>query len=94
MGLNVIDARWIDMENGMFIDITGLVEREPVRRPGVWSCKNFHRYRTEEVWPLRETVFEGVRAMVPFEFETVLTDEYGMRALTATVEIGIGGMKA
>ncbi|KAJ4336925.1 mannosyltransferase, partial [Neurospora sp. IMI 360204] len=23
-GLNVIDARWIDMENGMYVDITGL----------------------------------------------------------------------
>lgn len=25
-GLNIIDARWIDMENGMYVDITGLSE--------------------------------------------------------------------
>ncbi|KAK0639372.1 LicD family-domain-containing protein [Cercophora newfieldiana] len=84
MGLNVIDARWIDMENGMFIDITGLMERDQRGRPGVWSCKNFHRYRTREVWPLRETEFEGVRAKVPYSFDAVLRDEYGMRAMTVT----------
>jgi len=83
-GLNVIDARWIDMENGMFIDITGLMERDPARRPGVWSCKNFHRYRTWEMWPLREAEFEGVRANVPYDFDTVLRDEYGRKALITT----------
>ncbi|KAK5658583.1 hypothetical protein OQA88_1976 [Cercophora sp. LCS_1] len=85
MGLNVIDARWIDVENGMFIDITGLMERDPRREPGTWSCKNYHRYRTRDVWPLRETEFEGVRALVPYDFNRVLTGEYGVRALV-TVE--------
>ncbi|KAI0194842.1 LicD family-domain-containing protein [Xylaria flabelliformis] len=80
-GANIIDARWIDMSNGMFIDITGLREREPERAPGVWSCKNNHRYLTSELWPLRRTEFEGVEAWIPYSFDKVLTDEYGAKSL-------------
>ncbi|KAI1754713.1 LicD family-domain-containing protein [Xylaria castorea] len=80
-GANVIDARWIDTSNGMFIDITGLREREPRDSPGVWSCKNNHRYRTAELWPLRRTEFEGAEAWIPYAFDKVLTDEYGTKSL-------------
>ncbi|KAI0872447.1 LicD family-domain-containing protein [Hypoxylon argillaceum] len=80
-GANVIDARWIDTSNGMFIDITGLRERDPERSPGVWSCKNNHRYRTAELWPLRRTEFEGTEAWIPYAFDKVLTDEYGPKSL-------------
>ncbi|KIH95151.1 hypothetical protein SPBR_03515 [Sporothrix brasiliensis 5110] len=83
-GLNIIDARWIDTSNGMFIDITGLAEREPKRSPGIWSCKNFHRYRTRELYPMRETEFEGVPATIPYSFDKILTDEYGSKSLVAT----------
>ncbi|KAI2642076.1 LicD family-domain-containing protein [Xylaria nigripes] len=83
-GANVIDARWIDMSNGMFIDITGLRERDIEHSPGVWSCKNNHRYRTAELWPLRRTEFEGVEAWIPYEFDKVLTDEYGPKSLVTT----------
>ncbi|KAI0502937.1 LicD family-domain-containing protein [Xylaria bambusicola] len=80
-GANVIDARWIDTSNGMFIDITGLRERDADKSPGVWSCKNNHRYRTGELWPLRRTEFEGVQAWIPYAFDKVLTDEYGPKSL-------------
>ncbi|KAI1825333.1 LicD family-domain-containing protein [Xylaria intraflava] len=83
-GANVIDARWIDTSNGMFIDITGLRERNVERFPGIWSCKNNHRYRTAELWPLRRTEFEGVEAWIPYEFDKVLTDEYGTKSLVTT----------
>ncbi|KAI1430470.1 LicD family-domain-containing protein [Xylaria sp. CBS 124048] len=83
-GANVIDARWIDTSNGMFIDITGLRERDVEKSPGVWSCKNNHRYRTAELWPLRRTEFEGVEAWIPYEFDKVLTDEYGPKCLVTT----------
>ncbi|KAK5629398.1 hypothetical protein RRF57_005113 [Xylaria bambusicola] len=82
-GANVIDARWIDTSNGMFIDITGLRERDVDKNPGVWSCKNNHRYRTGELWPLRRTEFEGVQAWIPYAFDKVLTDEYGPKSLVA-----------
>jgi hypothetical protein len=85
---NVIDARWVDITNGLFVDITGLSETYPATQPGVWSCKNFHRYRTRDLYPLRETVFEGVQALVPYSFDKILTDEYSKRALTKTLHEG------
>ncbi|TVY82472.1 Protein MNN4 [Lachnellula suecica] len=87
-GMNVIDARWIDVRNGLFIDITGLSETNPSMQPGIWSCKNFHRYRTRDLYPLRETVFEGVPALVPYSFDKILTEEYSARALTKTSHEG------
>ncbi|KAI0397157.1 LicD family-domain-containing protein [Xylariaceae sp. FL0594] len=83
-GANIIDARWIDTSNGMFVDITGVREREAAKQPGVWSCKNNHRYRTAELWPLRRTTFEGVEARIPYAFDKVLTDEYGPKCLVTT----------
>lgn len=44
--LNVIDARWIDMDNGLFIDITAA--RYAVNHPrgeGILYDKNGHEYR-------------------------------------------------
>lgn len=82
--MNVIDARWIDMRNGLFIDITGLSEIHPDTHPGIWSCKNYHLYHTSELYPMRETMFEGVMAKVPYEYDKILTDEYGVRALLTT----------
>lgn len=73
---NIIDARWIDTSNGMFIDITGVRERDPLR-PGVWSCKNKHRFTTQDLWPLRVSEFEGVRAKMPNNFVKILSEEYG-----------------
>jgi hypothetical protein len=87
-GQNVIDARWIDVRNGLFIDITGLSETNPSMQPGIWSCKNFHRYRTRDLYPLRETVFEGVPALVPYSFDRILTEEYSATALTKTMHEG------
>ncbi|OIW27506.1 hypothetical protein CONLIGDRAFT_435014 [Coniochaeta ligniaria NRRL 30616] len=83
-GQNVIDARWIDVENGMFIDITGVAERDPEKNPGLWSCKNFHRYRTRDLYPMRETEYEGVAATVPYAFERILIEEYGTKSLVTT----------
>lgn len=80
-GMNIIDARWIDTSNGMFIDITGVRERE-IERPGVWSCKNNHRYNSQDLWPMRISEFEGVKARVPYNFEKILIEEYGTRSLT------------
>ncbi|KAJ7282216.1 LicD family-domain-containing protein [Mycena rebaudengoi] len=83
-GQNIIDARWIDVSNGMFVDITGLAERDPVRHPGVWSCKNFHRYHSSDLYPMRQTEFEGVPAQVPYNVERILMEEYGKKSLVTT----------
>lgn len=83
-GQNVIDARWIDVSNGLFIDITGLAETKPDQSPGEWSCKNYHRYQTKELYPMRQTSFEGVPASIPYEYEHILVVEYNEKALTKT----------
>ena len=83
-GANVIDARWIDTQNGLFIDITGLSETHPDTKPGVWVCKNYHRYNTADLYPMRETTFEGVVAKVPYSYDKILVQEYKEKALVVT----------
>lgn len=83
-GNNIIDARWIDVRNGLYIDITGLSETHPDDSPGVWSCKNYHRYHTTDLYPMRETLYEGVVAKVPYAYDRILTQEYNEKALVLT----------
>lgn len=79
-GENIIDGRWIDVDNGMFVDITVVAQRGG--RNGAWSCKNGHRYAARQLWPLRVSEFEGVTALVPFDFEGILASEYSRRSLS------------
>lgn len=83
-GMNIIDARWIDTRNGLFIDITGLSETHPDTKPGVWTCKNYHSYKVGDLYPMRETEFEGVRVKVPYAYDVVLKKEYEGKALVRT----------
>ncbi|KAF1961261.1 hypothetical protein CC80DRAFT_234233 [Byssothecium circinans] len=83
-GMNVIDARWIDVSNGLFVDITGLSETHPDTNPGEWVCKNYHRYATSDLYPMRETMFEGVVAKVPYSYDKILVQEYEEKALVVT----------
>ncbi|KAJ5633778.1 hypothetical protein N7528_001620 [Penicillium herquei] len=80
-GHNIIDARWIDVDTGLYIDITGLSRLEPDTHPDIWQCKNFHKYRIGDLYPLRKTSFEGVQANVPFGYDLVLMEEYTAKAL-------------
>ena len=80
-GANFIDARFIDTRNGLFIDITGLTELEPKNLPNIVSCKNYHNYRLEDLYPLRETTYEGTKAKVPYNYKKILADEYGMNSI-------------
>lgn len=75
-GLNIIDARFIDTENGLYVDITAVGEVASHPEPRVWSCKNEHRYRVSDLYPMRETVFEGVVAKVPYAYDRILMEEY------------------
>ena len=83
-GLNIIDARWIDIRNGLYIDITGLSETHPDVKPGVWSCKNFHRYETTDLYPMRETMYQGVVARLPYAYDRILKKEYREKAFVLT----------
>ncbi|KAF2145932.1 uncharacterized protein K452DRAFT_315218 [Aplosporella prunicola CBS 121167] len=83
-GMNIIDARWIDTHNGLYIDITGLSETEPDTNPGVLSCKNNHKYSTSDLFPMRRSTYEGVPALIPYAYDKMLIEEYQAKSLTET----------
>jgi LicD family len=80
-GSNFIDARFVDTRNGLYIDITGLTELDPRKLPNIVSCKNYHNYQLDDLYPLRETVFEGTKAKVPYKYQFILAAEYGRNCL-------------
>ncbi|KAJ5374020.1 hypothetical protein N7517_006026 [Penicillium concentricum] len=85
--LNKIDARWIDMSSGLFIDITAVRRDQAARlngRPEALMCKDKHNYDESDIFPLRDSLFEGVPVKIPYAYTYILEEEYGPRALTRT----------
>lgn len=80
---NIIDGRFIDTSNGMFLDITGLTVNNATQ-PDVLECKNEHRYNISDIFPLRESIFEGVSVKIPFSYTKILVEEYTPTALCQT----------
>lgn len=84
---NVIDARWIDTSSGLFIDITTVRaddERREAGQPGALICKDSHRYDENDIFPLRDSVFEGINVKIPYQYTKLLSSEYGSRSLSNT----------
>jgi hypothetical protein len=83
--LNVIDARWIDMSTGLFIDITALRYDRGAEASGIkgWMmCKDQHTYLVKDIFPLRDSIFEGMPVKVPYAYAELLEAEYGSQSLT------------
>ena len=98
--LNTIDARWIDTETGVFIDITTVRPKEGDKE--ILQVKDKHTYKvisicvplmtvtvtdliqTNDVFPLRDGTFEGQRVKIPYNYKELLEQEYGKSALTQT----------
>lgn len=83
--LNTIDARWIDCDTGLFIDITALrrdKEAESQGDVGKMYSKDKHRFSEEDIFPLRDSTFEGIPVKIPFAYTDLLRKEYGPGALT------------
>lgn len=54
--LNVIDARWVDMDTGLFIDITTLRPNRTAQEQGhegYMMVKDRHHYNFSDIFPLR-----------------------------------------
>ncbi|OLL24825.1 Protein MNN4 [Neolecta irregularis DAH-3] len=81
---NLIDARWIHKASGMYIDITGVAEINPETEPDIVSCKNNHHYSLDDIFPLKRTIHEGVKAWIPYNYERILIKEYGIQSLKLT----------
>lgn len=72
-GRNRIDARFIDITTGLYIDITGLARTN--RRPQV-NCKDWHYYRPEDLLPIRRISYEGLPSYAPKNVTGILKSEY------------------
>ena len=82
---NAIDARWIDTDTGLFIDITTLRVNQTAKALGIEGAlmvKDKHHYKYDEIFPLRDSTFEGYPVKVPYEYSNLLVEEYGVQALT------------
>jgi len=81
--VNKIDARWIDTDTGLFIDITTLRRNTSASAvEGAVSVKDNHHYMYDDIYPLRESVFEGFPVKLPYAYADVLLEEYGEKALS------------
>ncbi|KAG9254854.1 mannosylphosphorylation protein [Emericellopsis atlantica] len=81
--LNVIDARWIDTTNGLYIDITAArYDLDHEQGEGMLYDKHNHEYRDTYIFPLLETTFEGVTAKIPYKYKDMLISEYTVEGLT------------
>lgn len=84
--LNVIDARWVDTETGLFIDITTLRRNETAEAlgmTGAMMCKDRHHYMFDDIFPLRESIFEDTPVKIPYAYSELLVEEYGAKALVS-----------
>lgn len=82
---NKIDARWIDMDTGLFIDITTLRRNETAEaegKDGAMMVKDKHHYMYDDIYPLRESVLEGTAVRIPYAYAELLIEEYGEQALS------------
>lgn len=75
-GHNVIDARFIDIRSGIYLDITGLAVTGAGMANKRVNCKNHHYYQLETLSPLRNTLYEGSLTFVPNDFGRILAAEY------------------
>ncbi|KAI5960296.1 uncharacterized protein KGF55_004588 [Candida pseudojiufengensis] len=94
---NHIDARFIDIDTGSYIDITGLgVSNEilPSRYDSIleqnflqgktstiYNCRFPHFYSFEEISPLRLTKLGDIPVYIPNNLEEILKMEYGEKGL-------------
>ncbi|CAR22759.1 KLTH0D11220p [Lachancea thermotolerans CBS 6340] len=75
-GMNVIDARFIDVDTGLYIDLTSI--SNVVDSAGShFGDKNYHSYQSfSYLNPLRETMYEGSKTYIPAAVQNILSDEY------------------
>ncbi|ODQ62199.1 hypothetical protein WICANDRAFT_18293, partial [Wickerhamomyces anomalus NRRL Y-366-8] len=82
---NKIDARFIDVESGLYIDITTLshdyIDKNDVQNENLIFCKDYHVYKIDELSPLIPTIFEGEVGYVPNNIQNLLLREYKRKSL-------------
>src|SRR5205085_2841069 len=81
---NRIDARWVDMQTVLYIDITALsVHGDGEGKQILFRAKDARMYLREHVTPLQRSAFVELEVYIPAATEMVLTQEYTESTLTA-----------
>lgn len=96
-GRNFIDARFIEINTGLYIDISvlaltndpppkallaSLTEEEKLMAMPV-HCKNWNWHLLEEILPIRYTFFEGSPVYIPHNILSILLRKYGQDSFTS-----------
>lgn len=97
---NFIDARFIEVNSGLYIDILalsktiypppseifeGLTELE-VKLAIPVNCKNFNWQLIEEILPIKYATFEGGPSFIPNQVSRILDRKYGRESYTTKEE--------
>lgn len=99
-GRNFIDARFIDVNSGLYIDISALshtMHQAPVDLYESQSdmsrlksmpvhCKHWNWHSLDELLPIRHTYFEGASVYVPQNVLSILDRKYGPESYTTKLE--------
>lgn len=75
---NVIDARIISKNCGLFIDITFLTN---IENNNYYNCKSPHYYLKNYILPLKKDKFEDCNIYIPNKYKFCLFQEYGEKVL-------------
>ena len=59
------------------------ISTKPVR-PLVYHVADVDKLQEKDLFPLRDSFFEGIHVKIPFDYAWLLEEEYGMKALTRT----------
>lgn len=93
----MIDARYIDVRTGIYIDISCLWNDNDRDIPDrfkneapetIYHCKNYNWFSHRELFPLRRTLYEGAQAYAPNDYKAILLAKYGEKSMTATNNFG------
>lgn len=95
-GRNFIDARFIDINTGLYIDISALAHTSHQPPATLYEsasdvsrlkampvhCKNWNWHSLDELLPIRQTFFEGASVYVPRNVLAILLRKYGAESFT------------
>jgi hypothetical protein len=81
--LNEIDAKFIDTETGLSIDIRTVSQIS--WQPDWVIDKRFHRTRVKKLACFRRAEFEGILTWIPVNTESLITAQYGDHIISSSV---------
>ncbi|EMG45591.1 hypothetical protein G210_4214 [Candida maltosa Xu316] len=77
-GKNHIDARFIDINSGLYIDISALSfeEQQQEEEEPLLRCKNYNYFSYDEISPIQSSFFEGASVYLPNNITGILNRKY------------------